>query len=96
MLDDFDGTQDSAYTLSLSPTDRPGAATDISIRVDDGADLVLEMANRTGRIQAYLTVDQAEDVIAALKEILGIPSDRTGSIDVTGVVRRSLDLPSVK
>lgn len=88
VFDEFDYVADSAYALSLSPSDREGAATDIAIRADDGADLVIEVRNRTqGRISAYLSVDQAEDLLAALTEIVRLPSDRTGSLDTSGPVR---------
>jgi hypothetical protein len=88
VLDDHDYARDSAYELSLPASNREEAATDIAIRVDDGADIVIELGSPAhGRLSAYLTADQAEDLLAALTEILRLPSDRTGSIDTTGRVR---------
>jgi hypothetical protein len=82
--DDSDYDADAAYALALTPPDRPAAATEISIRIDDGADIVIDMASLTaGRLRAYLTVDQAEELVAGLSEILRIPSDATGSIDAS-------------
>lgn len=87
MLDEPDYDKDSAYTLPLPASSRADAATDISIRVDDGADIVIDVGSRTnGRINAYLTLDQAEELSAALAEILGFPSDRTGAINQTGKI----------
>lgn len=90
MLDDSDYASDSAYRLSLPDSARADAATDISIRVDDGADVVIDVRGGAGRhINAYLTVDQAEELLAALTEIMKIPGDRTGAVlqDPTGLLK---------
>lgn len=88
MLDDREYRPDASYTLALTPPNRPAAATEISIRVDDGADIVIDVSSQTnGKINAYLTVDEAEDLYAALTEILRFPSDLSGAIDLTSPVR---------
>lgn len=85
MAEPSDYLIDSTFTLELSPPDRPGAATDICIRIDDGADIVVDIGSRTnGRIKAYLTMDETEDLVNALRDILRVPSDRTGSIEAFG------------
>ena len=92
MYDESDYDRDSAYTLVLPPCSREDAASAISIRVDDGADLVIDVGSRgRGRINAYLTVDQAEDLLAALAEILRLPSDRTGALNRTGPIQVDTD-----
>lgn len=90
MLDDSDYASDSAYSLTLPASTRADAATDVSVRVDDGADVVIEVRGGAGvHINAYLTVDQAEELVAALAEIVKIPGDRTGAVlqDPTGVFK---------
>ena len=92
MYDESDYDRDSAYTLVLPACGREDAASDISIRVDDGADLVIDVGSRgRGRINAYLTVDEAEDLLAALAEILRLPSDRTGALNRTGPIQVDTD-----
>lgn len=88
MFDESEYDPDSAYTLTLPVSGRHDAASDIVIRLDDGADIVIDMGSRArGRIHAYLTMDQAEDLAAALAEILRIPADFSGPVNRTGRTR---------
>lgn len=88
MLDESEYDPDSAYRLTLPVSGRDDAASDIIIRLDDGADIVIDMGSRTrGRIHAYLTMDQAEDLAAALAEIVRIPADFSGPLNRTDRIR---------
>lgn len=88
MFDESEYDPDSAYTLTLPVSVRDDAASDIVIRLDDGADIVIDMGSRArGRIHAYLTMDQAEELAAALAEIVRIPGDFSGPLNRTDRIR---------